>query len=321
MDYAGYYKGKRVAVPGGGGFLGSRIVTVLKDADAEVFVPRTEDGIDFREEKTCHDYLQKVKPDVVINCAAFQGGIGFHKGKEAELFMYNMKMGLFLMEAAQAAGAKKFVNIVAGCSYPGYGDHDELKEENYWDGQIHESIFSYGFARKASVAYGAALKRQYDFNSIHLILANMYGPGEHFSFEQSKALAGLLRRIYEAKKNNVAEVEIWGTGKPVRDWLYVEDGAEGILLAGAAYGEIDPLNIASGIGVSVKDLAELIKKIVGYEGKLIYNTSKPDGALKKTFSVAKMKEKLDWLPKTTLEKGIKETLEWLDKNYEYAINH
>lgn len=319
MDSKDFYKDKKVAVLGGGGFLGSRIVRRLKETGAEIFVPRTADGIDFRDEKICHDYMKRTRPEIVINCAASQGGIGFHKGREAELFMDNMKMGLFLMKAAHAAGAKKFVNVVAGCSYPGYGDHDELAEENYWDGQIHESIFSYGFSRKASVAYGAALKRQHNFDSIHLILANMYGPGEHFHPAQSKALAGLLLKIYDAKKRNAPTVEIWGTGKPVRDWLYVEDGAEGIVRAAEAYSEIEPLNIASGVGISVRDLAELIKKIVGWSGKFVYNASRPDGALKKTFSVLKMKRKFDWSPKTGLEEGIRETLKWLDENYEYAV--
>ncbi len=317
-----YYKNRKIAVPGGGGFLGSRIARRLKDAGAEVFVPRTSEGIDFRDEKICHDYLGKIQPDIVINCAAFQGGIGFHKGREAEIFLDNVKMGLFLMAASQRAGVKKFVNVVAGCSYPGYENEDELKEENYWNGQIHESVFSYGFARKASVAYGAALKRQYNWNSLHLILANMYGPGEHFNPAQSKALAALLLKIYDAKKNNLPTVEIWGTGKPVRDWLYVEDGAEGILRAAEVYEDSEPLNIASGVGISIKDLAELIKKIIGWNGEFIYNTSRPDGALKKTFNVAKMKEKLSgWLPPTPLEKGIKETLAWLEKNYDYAIKH
>lgn len=316
-----FYKGKKVAVPGGAGFLGSRIVDLLKAAGAEVFVPREEDGFDFREEKACRDYMQKIQPDVVVNCAAFQGGIGFHKGKEAELFLYNAKMGLFLMEASQAAGVKKFINIVAGCSYPGYVDKDEAKEEDYWNGEVHDSIFSYGVSRKMSVVYGKALKKQFGFNSIHLIYANMYGPGEHFNPDQSKALAGLIKKFYEAKKNRLPSVEVWGTGRPVRDWLFVDDGAEGALLAGALYDDIDPLNIASGVGISVGDLAALIKKIIGYEGEISFNTSRPDGALKKTFGVTKMKEKLSWMPKTSLEVGIQKTIDWFDKNYDYAIHH
>src|SRR3989344_63282 len=315
-DYV--WKKKKVAIPGGGGFLGSRITDCLRRAGAEVFVPRTKDGVDFRRETDCWDYFAETKPEIVVNCAAMQGGIGYHKGREAELFMDNMRMGLFLMEAARAAGVKKFVNIVAGCSYPGYLEKDELNEEDYWNGAVHESIFSYGFSRKASVAYGAALKRQDGFNSIHLILANMYGPGEHFNPEQSKALAGLMKKIYDAKKAGVPSVEIWGTGKPGRDWLYVEDGPLGILRAAGTYDEIEPLNIASGVGISVMDLAELIKKVSGYKGAFICNTSRPDGALKKTFGIKKMKEKLDWLPQTSLEEGIRATWKWLDENYDYA---
>lgn len=321
MVDSAFYKNKKIAVPGGGGFLGSRIVELLQKAGGEVFVPRTSEGTDFRDEKTCRDYFAKIKPDIVVNCAASQGGIGYHSGRQADLFMDNMKMGLFLMEAARENGVKKFVNVVAGCSYPGYLEKEEMNEEDYWNGEIHDTIFSYGFPRKASAVYGKALFKQFGFNSIHLILANMYGPGEHFNFEQSKALAGLLRKFYEAKKNGLPRVEVWGTGKPVRDWLYVDDGAEGILRAGAVYDEIEPLNIASGAGISVKDLAELIKKIVGYEGEIFYDVSKPDGAMKKVFGIGKMKEKLNWLPQTTLERGIRETLDWLEKNYEYAISH
>ncbi|RJQ29489.1 NAD-dependent epimerase/dehydratase family protein [Candidatus Parcubacteria bacterium] len=316
-----FWNGKRVAVPGGGGFLGSRIVERLQAAGAEIAVPRTSEGVDFRREEDCHNYFKTTKPEIVVNCAAIQGGIGYHKGKEASLFLDNTKMGLFLMEAAQASGAKKFVNIVAGCSYPGYLEKDELNEDDYWNGEVHESIFSYGFSRKASVAYGTALKRQYGWNSIHLILANMYGPGEHFNPEQSKALAGLTKKIYDAKKSGAQTVEIWGTGKPVRDWLYVEDGAEGILRAAEVYDDVSPLNIASGVGVSVTELAEIIKRIVGYEGSFAYNTSRPDGAIKKTFGVRKMKEKLHWLPETPLEEGIRSTLSWLDANYEHAVTH
>ena len=316
-----FWQNKKVAIPGGGGFLGSRLTAKLEAAGARVSVPRTQDGIDFRRAEDSQKYFAEIKPEVVINCAAHQGGIGFHKGKEAELFMDNMRLGLFLLEAAQMNGVNKFVNVVAGCSYPGYLEKEELNEEDYWNGIPHESIFSYGFARKASVAYGAALKRQYGFNSIHLVMANMYGPGEHFNPDQSKALAGLLKKFYEAKKNNLPTVEIWGTGRPVRDWLYVDDGAEGILRAAETYADVEPLNIASGIGISVGDLALLIKKIAGYAGELTYNLSKPDGAMKKTFGVSKMKAELNWLPETTLHEGVKKTLDWLDANYEYAITH
>ena len=321
MSHLNYFRNKRIAIPGGGGFLGTHLAEMLKTIPCELFIPRTKERIDFRRYEDCLAYFTKTKPHIVINCAANQGGIGYHSGKQADLFMDNMLMGTFLMKVAQATGVEKFVNIFAGCSYPGYLEKDELNEEDYWMGEIHESIFSYGFPRKASTVYGLALKKQYGFNSIHLIYANMYGPGEHFSYEQSKALAGLLRRTYEAKKNNAPSIEVWGTGAPVRDWLYVKDGADAALRAAAMYDDVKPLNIASGVGVSVKELAEKIKGIVGYTGEIRYNTSKPDGALKKTFGTKKMQSILHWLPQTSLDAGIKETHAWLDANYEYAIGH
>lgn len=321
MGYLDFYKNKIVVVTGGNGFVGSNIVKILKKVRCKVFVPKTKDGIDFRRYKDCITYLNKIKPDIVINCAANQGGIAYHIGKQATLFLDNMLMGTFLMQASQKAGVKKFVNVVAGCSYPGYVENEEMNEDEYWSGALHESIFSYGFPRKASTVYGLALKKEYGFNSIHLLMANMFGPGEHFNPDQSKALAGLVRKIYEAKKQNLPEVEVWGTGKPTRDWLYVKDGAEAILRAGASYDDVEPLNIATGVGISIKKLAETIKKVANYKGKLVYNTSKPDGALHKTFGIKKMKKALGWLPSTPIEKGIKETVDWFSKNYKKAIKY
>lgn len=319
MNFLDFYKNKKIAIPGGNGFVGSHIAHILKKIPCKIFIPKTLDGIDFRKYEDCFSYLNSKKPQIVINCAAIQGGIAYHNGRQADLFMDNMLMGTFLMKASQEAGVGKFVNVVAGCSYPGYLEKSEMNEENYWSGKLHNSIFSYGFARKASVVYGLALKKQYNFNSIHLIMANMYGPREHFNSQQSKALAGLIKKIYEAKKNNVAQVEVWGTGKPVRDWLYVKDGAEGILRAGAKYNDIEPMNIATGVGISVKKLAETIQQIIGYKGNLKYEISKPDGALHKTFGIHKMKKELEWVPETSIERGIKETVKWFSKNYKKAI--
>lgn len=321
MKYSTYFKNKKILIPGGGGFLGTYLREKLFSIDCEVIVPRTEDGIDFRKPEHCFAYLSLSKPDIVINCAANQGGVGYHVGRQADLFMDNIMMGTYLMLASQKVGVQKFVNVVAGCSYPGYIEIPELNESDYWNGKIHDSIFSYGFARKASVVYGLALKKQYNFSSIHLIMANMYGPGEHFNPEQSKALAGLIKKIYEAKKEKKPTVEIWGSGKPIRDWLYVKDGAEGILRAAAIYDDIEPINIATGVGISITDLAETIKKIIGYKGTFTYNTSKPDGALHKTFGITKMKKALKWVPETSIEEGIKETVDWFEKNYDKAIRY
>lgn len=319
MNYLDFYKNKKIVITGGNGFVGSYILEILKKIPCEVSIPRTKDGIDFRKYEDCLSYLGGKKPQIVINCAAIQGGIGYHDGKQADLFMDNMLMGTFLMKASQEMDVDKFVNVIAGCSYPGYLEKDELNEEDYWSGKLHDSIFSYGFARKASAVYGLALKKQYGFNSIHLVMANMFGPREHFNSEQSKALAGLIKKIYEANINNIMEVEVWGTGKPIRDWLYVKDGAVGILVAGAKYNDIEPMNIATGVGISVKKLAQTIKEIVGYAGNLKFDASRPDGALHKTFGIHKMEKELGWLPKTSIETGIRETVEWFSKNYKKAI--
>lgn len=319
MNFLDFYKNKRIVIPGGNGFVGNQIAKILKKIPCEIFIPKTLEGIDFRKYEDCFSYMDSKKPQIVINCAAIQGGIAYHNGKQADLFMDNMLMGTFLMKASQKVGVDKFINVVAGCSYPGYLEISEMNEDDYWSGKLHDSIFSYGFARKASTVYGLALKKQYGFNSIHLIMANMFGPGEHFNPEQSKALAGLIKKIYEAKEKKLPEVEVWGTGKPVRDWLYVRDGAEGILMAGAKYNDIEPMNIATGVGVSVKELAETIREIIGYKGNLKYDISKPDGALHKTFGIHKMKKELKWVPSTSMRSGIKETVEWLSKNYKKAI--
>lgn len=321
MSYLNYYQNKRIVIPGGNGFLGKHLIEKLQEISCEVFVPKTKDGIDFRKKEDCIAYLEKTKPDIVINCAAHQGGIAYNATRQADLYLDNILMGTFLMQAAQSTGVKKFINIVAACSYPGYLEVNELTEEDYWNGAVHESLLGFGFARKASTVYGVALKKQYNFNSIHLILANMYGPGEHFNPEQSKALGGLIKKIYEAKKNNIQQVEVWGTGKPIRDWLFVKDGAEGILRAGAVYEEVDPMNISTGVGISIAQLAQTIKEIIGYKGKLFYNTAKPDGALHKIFAVDKIKKELNWYPQTPIEKGIQETVKWFSKNYETAIKY
>lgn len=321
MNYLKYFEDKKIVVAGGNGFFGSHIVEKLREVKCEIFIPRTKDGIDFRKYEDCVSYLSTTRPHIVINCAADQGGIAYHIGKQADLFIDNMLMGIYLMQASQQVDVKKFVNIVAGCSYPGYVENEEMNEDEYWNGQLHESIFSFGFPRKASVVYGLALKKQFDFNSIHLIMANMFGPREHFNPEQSKALAGLIKKIYEAKKNDLPTVEVWGSGKPTRDWLYVKDGAEAILRAAAYYDDIEPLNIATGVGISVTKLAETIKDVIGYKGKLVYNTEKPDGALHKTFGIKKMKDVLHWIPSTPIEEGISETVAWFDKNYERAISY
>ncbi len=316
----GYYTNKKIVIAGGGGFVGSHIADRLKKIRCRVFIPRTKDGWDFTKLEKALLYLKKTKPDIVINSAAHQGGILYDKLKRAQIYYDNLLMGTYLMEAARLVGVKKYINVSAACAYPGYLNKDEQFEEDYWNGPIHETVLNYGFTKKAHIVQGWAYKEQYGFNSIHLIMANMYGPGEHFHPDRSHGLGALVKKVYDAKKEGRDFIEVWGTGKPIREWLFVKDAAEGILLAGEKYNDVSPMNIGTGVGHSITDLVNIIMKVIGFKGKIKYLTKMPDGALKKTLNVNKMKKTLKWNPKTKIEKGIEETVNWLDKNYEYAIS-
>lgn len=315
-----FYNNKKIVIAGGGGFVGGHIADRLRKYDCEIFIPRTKDGWDFTILEKCLKFLKKTKPDIVINCAAHQGGILYDKIKRAEIFYDNMLMGIYLMEAARRVGVKKYINVSAACAYPGYLDKAETGEEDYWNGPIHESVLNYGFTKKAQIVQGWCYKEQYNFNSIHLIMANMYGPREYFHPDRSHGLGALIKKVYDAKKGGKGEIEVWGTGKPIREWLYVKDAVYGILLAGEKYHDVSPLNIGTGIGHSVTELVHIIMKVVGLKAKIKYLTQMPDGAMKKTLNVNKMKKVSAWSPKTPIEKGIKETVEWLDKNYDYAVS-
>ena len=307
----------RVAVVGGGGFLGSHVVHELAERSCKAIVPRTADGWDFRSPQSVADFFHEYRPQVVINCAAHQGGIAYQRKAPADIFDDNLLMGLHTMKSARENGVRKYANIVAACSYPGYLD-GTMTEEDYWSGPLHDSVLNYGFTKKAQVVQGWCYKKQYDFHSIHLLMTNLYGPGEHFHPDRSHGLAALLRKFYDAKRNHIPQVEIWGTGQPVREWLFVRDAAQAIVMATERYHDVAPINVSLAGGLSISELALLIKDIVGYEGELVYDTSKPDGALMKAFSNARIREEIGWTPQTSLRDGIAETLAWLESNYETA---
>lgn len=309
----------RVVVTGGGGFLGQHLVALLHERGCEPLVPRTADAWDFRIRDSVQRYFEKTRPEIVFNCAARQGGLEYQRLYPADIFYDNMMMGLNTLDAAQRAGVAKYVNVVAGCSYPGYMQ-GPMSEADYWTGPLHESVVNYGFTKKTQVVQGWCYRRQYDFNSIHLLMTNLYGPGEHFHSDRSHGLAALLRRFYEAKRDGAAHVVVWGTGKPVREWLYARDAAEALIMGAEKYDEAEPLNVSVGHGLRITDLALLIREIVGYRGDLVYDRDKPDGALLKTFSNARIRETIHWIPTTSMRDGITETLRWLDANYEYAVH-
>ncbi len=309
-------RSKRICVTGGGGFLGSHIVTeLIKKGCQHIAAPRTRDGNDFRILENVVSYFSKTKPEIVFNCAAHQGGILYQQLYPGQTYYDNLVMGANIMEAARRAGVGKYVNIVAACSYPGEYEGELMKEAIYWNGPLHPSVANYGITKKVQVIQGSAYSRQYGFKSIHIILQNLYGTGDHFEPDRSHALAALIRRFHEARVENKPFVEIWGTGKPVREWLYVEDAAEGIVLAGERCTEAEPFNMGTGVGYSISELANIIREIVGYRGEMKYDASKPDGAMKKGMDITRMKEILRWTPGTDMRDGIKKTYRWYLDNY------
>lgn len=304
---------KKVFVAGGTGFLGKSLIKRLEEKDFEYTATSLSLGTDFRDLGQTVDYFKKYKPDIVIHAAAYIGGIKFGLDHAGEVYFNNILISTNLIEAARITGVQKFISPIANCAYPDVVNKD-FKEEEFWNGPLHESVMVYGLVRKAQWAQTWAYARQYEMKFVNLILPNMYGPGDYFDAERSHALGALIMKIANAKKNEDKEVIVWGTGKPVREWLYVEDGAEALIRAIDIDYLVNPINIGVGKGITILDLAKLIQKVVGFKGELVFDKTKPDGAPYKVMGVSLAKKILKWLPETDLEKGIKETYDWYLKN-------
>ena len=304
---------KKIFVPGGNGFLGKRVVKKLEERNIGCISLSLRDGYDFRNFEQTKKLFEKEGFDAVINCAAFVGGIQYGYEKTGEIFYNNILMSTNLMESARLTDVKRFINAISNCSYPAHLTKD-FKEEQWWDGPLHESVLVYGFVRKASWVQSWAYYKQYGFKTINLILPNMYGPGDHFDEKRSHALGALIMKFVEAKRKNQPEVIVWGTGKPIREWLYVDDGAEILIKSLEIEPIIEPINVGVGRGISIFELAELIKEIVSYKGELVLDTSKPDGAPYKTMNNERLKNIFNWVPSTSLRAGIEKTVEWYINN-------
>lgn len=306
---------KKILVTGGNGFLGKNAVSMLKAAGYDVYSCDRDDA-DIRDYAAFSAYLKKLKPELVVHCAAHVGGIEYNRLHPVEVFEDNVAIGLNVVKACNESGVNNLINIMPNCTYP--GDMDEYEESRWWDGPMHDSVLTYGLPRK--MVWGACFaycQKNKLFKPVHLILPNMYGPNDHFEIIRSHALGALISKIVDAKEKGKKNVEIWGTGKPVREWLYVKDGAEAILKTVQNLDKFERneiMNIGVRKGVSISELAEIIKEAVCWKGKFVYDKSKPDGAMKKIIVAEKMKKKLQWEPKTSLKEGIKETIEWYYAN-------
>lgn len=310
----GFWSGKRVTVTGGSGFLGSHLMKRLKGLGAEAFAPRRRD-YDLTSLDACLRCLLEHPCDILIHAAAYYGGIGINVAEPAKLYYVNLTMGANLMEAARLTKTGKFVAIGTACSYPGYLE-GQLKEEDLWSGPCHASVVNYGLTKKMLAVQALAYKRQYGLDGIHLILTNLYGPGDSYNPDRSHVVAALVRKFVEAEAAKSPTVEVWGTGKPIREFLYVEDCADAIILSAEHYNDVSlPLNIGTGVGTTIRELAETVCKVSGYRGKLIWNSDKPDGAAMKVLDAARMKSALGgWSPPTALEPGLEKTIGWYRAN-------
>lgn len=307
-----FWKNKKVIVTGGSGFLGTPVVEILREKGAEVFVPRRRDYdlIQLQESLRC---FAEHRPEVVIHSAAFYGGIWINQMYPAKIYYENLMMATNVIEACRLSGVKKFVGVGTACSYPGYLT-GELNEEDLWNGPAHETVRNYGMVKKMMQIQCWAYKKQYGFNGIHLILTNLYGPGDTYNPERSHVAAALVRKFVEATQRGDAAVEVWGTGKPIREFLFVNDAAEAIVRAAEIYDDVAPVNIGTGIGTSIRELAETIQDVSGFAGTLTWNTEKPDGQMKKILDVRKMKTALQWQPPTALREGLEKTIRWYVAN-------
>jgi GDP-L-fucose synthase len=266
-----FWKNKKILVTGGAGFSGSFLVEKLKEKGVSdnIRIPRSKDT-DLRHWENCIKVVKNI--DIVIHLAAKVGGIGFNRTYPATLFYDNAIMGIQLMEAARQEEVDKFVAICTVCAYPKYTPVP-FKEENLWGGYPEETNAPYGLAKKMLLVQSQAYRQQYGFNSIFLLPVNLYGPEDNFDLESSHVIPALIRKFTEAVKNNKKEVVVWGTGKVSREFLYVEDAAEGILLATERYNKPEPVNIGAGFEIKIKDLVELIAELTGFGGEIVWDTT------------------------------------------------
>jgi len=309
-----FWSGKRVTVTGGAGFLGQHLVKRLESLGAAVFVPRQKQ-YNLTTLEACLRCLLEHPCDHLFHAAAYYGGIGINQTQPATLYYSNLVMGANLMEAARLAKVGKFVAIGTACSYPGYLE-GHLKEADLWAGPCHASVVNYGLTKKMMAVQAQAYKRQYGLDSIHLILTNLYGPGDSYNPERSHVVAALVRKFVEAEQAGKPSVEVWGSGKPVREFIYVEDCADAIVLAAETYDDAaTPLNIGTGIGTTIRELTDAVKETSGFRGKLTWDADKPDGAMLKVLDVTRMKQALGgWTPPTSLRDGLAQTISWYRAN-------
>lgn len=308
-----FWKDKRVCVTGGAGFLGSFVLEKLRERGSkDIFVPRIED-YDLTTMEDQDRMLDDAKPDILIHLAALAGGIGANRARPAEFFYKNLIMGVPLMHKAWEKGVDKFVAIGTICAYPKFTPIP-FREENLWEGYPEETNAPYGLAKKMLLVQAQAYREQYGYNAVYLLPVNLYGPHDNFNLQTSHVIPALIRKCVEAKQRGDDHIVVWGTGMPTREFLYAGDAAEGILLAAERYDGSEPVNLGSGMEISIKDLVELIVKLTGFEGKIVWDKTKPDGQPRRALDVSRAKQYFGFEAKTNFEQGLRNTIDYFIAN-------
>ena len=304
-----YLTDKRIVVTGGAGFLGGNVVAELRRLEpAEIIVPRSRQ-YDLRRREDADRLLSSAKPDIVIHLAGRVGGIGETKAKPAEFFFDNASMAMNLIDSSYHHGVDKFVGLGSVCAYPKFAPIP-FREETLWDGYPEETNGPYGLAKKMMLVQSQAYHQQYGFKGIHLLAVNLYGPNDNFDPVSSHVVPAMIRKFTEAKRKRDPQVVLWGDGSPTREFLYVEDCARGIVLAAESYDKPEPVNLGSGMEISIKDLSEKIKSLTGYPGRIVWDTSKPNGQPRRCLDVSKAEKGFGFKAKTGFDEGLKKTVEW-----------
>jgi GDP-L-fucose synthase len=315
----GFWQNKRVVVTGGAGFLGSFVVEKLQQKGCrEIFIPRSKD-YNLVEMEMVKRLYKDSQPDVVIHLAARVGGIGANQANPGKFFYDNLMMGAQLMEVGRQVGLKKFIATGTICAYPKFTPVP-FKEENLWNGYPEETNAPYGLAKKMLLVQSQAYRQQYGFDSVVLFPVNLYGPRDNFDLETSHVIPALIKKCLEAKANAGLSITVWGTGTPTREFLYVEDAAEGILLAAEHYDKSEPVNLGAGFEISIKDLVNLIVKLTGFSGKINWDTSKPDGQPRRCLDTSRAFKEFGFKEKTSFEDGLRKTIEWYREKVKLEMN-
>jgi len=308
----GFWENRRVVLSGGNGFLGSSVVKKLREAGCRnILAPRSRE-YDLREKSEAMRLYKDARADIFIHLAAVVGGIGANRANPGRFFYDNAVMGINVIEAGRIVGVEKLVCTGTICSYPKFTPIP-FREENFWNGYPEETNAPYGLAKKMLFVQLQAYREQYGFQGIYLTPVNLYGPRDNFDLESSHVIPALIRKCCEAKQARAAEITAWGTGNATREFLFVEDAAEAIILAAEKYAKSEPVNLGSGEEISIRDLLELIRSRVGYEGDVLWDATKPDGQPRRCLDTSRALAEFGWRAKTTLRDGLHQTISWFEE--------